>query len=51
MARFEIPSKIKFVEEIWLPDTGLVTDSMKLKRKQIEQFYSNDIEALYSKQK
>ncbi len=45
--RFEIPTRIKFVKEIWLPDTGLVTDSLKLKRKEIEKFYQKEIEALY----
>jgi len=47
LERFEIPSKLKFVPEIWLPDTGFVTDSLKLKRKAIETFYKNDIEMLY----
>jgi long-chain acyl-CoA synthetase len=46
--RFEIPSKYKFVKEIWLPDSGLVTDSLKLKRREIEKFYSDDIGVLYS---
>ena len=45
--RFEVPAKSKFVKEIWLPDTGLVTDSLKLKRKEIEKFYAKDIELLY----
>ena len=45
--RFEVPTKIGFVKEIWLPDTGLVTDSLKLKRKEIEKFYKSNIELLY----
>ena len=45
--RFEIPTRVKFVKEMWLPDTGLVTDSLKLKRKEIEKFYAKDIEILY----
>jgi long-chain acyl-CoA synthetase len=45
--RFEVPVKSKFVKEIWLPDTGLVTDSLKLKRKEIEKFYAKEIEVLY----
>ena len=48
MERFEIPAKVKFVEEIWLPDTGLVTDSLKLKRKAIEKFYATQIDELYA---
>jgi long-chain acyl-CoA synthetase len=45
--RFEIPTKSKFVKEIWLPDSGLVTDSLKLKRKDIEKFYAMEIQNLY----
>ena len=48
VARFEIPTKMKFVPEIWLPDTGLVTDSLKLKRVQVDKFYRSTIETLYS---
>ena len=44
--RFEIPTAVKFVREIWL-DCGLLTDSFKLKRKEIESFYSKDIQKLY----
>ena len=47
LERFEIPLRIKFVSEIWLPDTGFVTDSLKLKRKEIENFYKNEIQILY----
>jgi long-chain acyl-CoA synthetase len=45
--RFEIPARFRFVKEIWLPDTGLVTDSLKLKRREIEKFYAKEIEGLY----
>jgi long-chain acyl-CoA synthetase len=48
VAKFEIPLRMKFVKEIWLPDTGLVTDSLKLKRKALQEFYASDIEKLYS---
>ncbi|CAF0879313.1 unnamed protein product [Brachionus calyciflorus] len=48
LASFEIPLKSRVVKEIWLPDTGLVTDSLKLKRKEIEKFYQIDIKNLYS---
>ena len=47
LERFETPTKFKFVKEIWLPDSGLVTDSLKLKRKEIEKFYENDINKIY----
>ena len=38
---------MKFVQEAWLPDTGLVTDSFKLKRKAIDSFYAKEIQELY----
>jgi long-chain acyl-CoA synthetase len=47
LAKFEIPTKFKFVPEIWLPDTQLVTDSLKIKRKAIEVYYKKSIENLY----
>ena len=47
LQRFEVPTKLKFVPEMWLPDTGLVTDSLKLKRKVIETYYQNEIVTLY----
>jgi long-chain acyl-CoA synthetase len=47
LERFETPSRIKLVEEVWLPDTGLVTDSFKLKRKSIELHYAKKLENLY----
>ena len=37
---------MKFVEEAWLPDTGLVTDSFKIRRKAIDTFYSKQIEQM-----
>lgn len=47
LERFEIPAKMKFVKEAWLPETGLVTDSMKIKRKEIDNFYKSEISELY----
>ncbi len=45
--RFETPQRVKIVTEAWTPETGLVTDALKLKRKAIEQKYKDDIEDLY----
>ena len=45
--RFEIPTKQIFVKEIWTPDTGLVTDSLKLKRRALEKYYDTEISAVY----
>ena len=47
LARLEIPSKMTLVQEVWLPDTGLVTETFKLKRKPIEAFYKQQIEEMY----
>lgn len=46
--RFEAPTKLKFVKEAWVPDSGLVTDSLKIKRKEIDKFYQKEISQLYS---
>ncbi|CAF0948680.1 unnamed protein product [Adineta steineri] len=45
--KFETPQRIKIITELWTPETGLVTDALKLKRKAIEEKYHNDIEQLY----
>ncbi len=42
-----MPQRVKIVTELWTPETGLVTDALKLKRKAIEQKYKDDIEDLY----
>lgn len=43
----EIPQKLRLCAELWTPDTGLVTESFKLKRKSIEAFYAKDIEYMF----
>lgn len=43
LSRKEIPTKIKLCTEEWIPDNGLVTPSLKLKRKSVEEFYINDM--------
>lgn len=45
--RSEIPDKIKLCTEIWTPDTGLVTAAFKIRRKQIVDFYADDIKKMY----
>ena len=46
--RFETPQRVKIVLEAWTPETGLVTDALKLKRKAIDQKYNSIIDALYA---
>ncbi|CAG2163056.1 unnamed protein product [Oppiella nova] len=43
LSKTEIPNKIKLCSEEWLPDNNLVTSALKLKRKNIQEFYQNDI--------
>ncbi|CAF1639846.1 unnamed protein product [Rotaria magnacalcarata] len=45
--RFETPQRVRLVTEAWTPETGLVTDALKLKRKAIEQKYQDVIADLY----
>lgn len=47
LQKTEIPTKYKLCHEEWLPDTGLVTAAMKIRRKKIQTFYQKDINYLY----
>uniref|UniRef100_A0AAQ5Z5Y3 long-chain-fatty-acid--CoA ligase n=1 Tax=Amphiprion ocellaris TaxID=80972 RepID=A0AAQ5Z5Y3_AMPOC len=47
LERFEIPRKICLSPEPWTPETGLVTDAFKLKRKELKTRYQDDIERMY----
>lgn len=47
LERFEIPRKICLSPEPWTPETGLVTDAFKLKRKELKTHYKDDIERMY----
>ena len=42
-----MPQRIAIVPDTWLPESGLVTDALKLKRKAIEQKYRREIRQLY----
>lgn len=47
LERFEIPRKIRLSPDPWTPETGLVTDAYKLKRKELKSHYQKDIERMY----
>lgn len=47
LKRTQIPSKIKLVGEEWSPESGLVTASFKLRRREIERYYEDSIKQLY----
>ena len=47
LEKFEIPKEITLVNEMWTPESGLVTAAMKLKRKAIQNAYQHKIEKMY----
>ncbi|KAK6473579.1 long-chain-fatty-acid--CoA ligase 4-like isoform X1 [Huso huso] len=47
LQRFEIPVKVRLSPEPWTPETGLVTDAFKLKRKELKNHYLSDIDRMY----
>lgn len=48
LQKFEIPGAVKLCEELWLPETDLVTAAFKLKRKNIQERYQGDINRMYA---
>ena len=46
--RPEIPKKIFICHEPWTPVSGLLTEALKLKRKNIEKAFENEIKELYN---
>ncbi|XP_041050984.1 long-chain-fatty-acid--CoA ligase 4 isoform X2 [Carcharodon carcharias] len=47
LEKFEVPVKVRLSPEPWTPETGLVTDAFKLKRKELKNHYLTDIERMY----
>ncbi|XP_077205015.1 fatty acid CoA ligase Acsl3 [Paroedura picta] len=47
LEKFEIPLKIHLCSDSWTPETGLVTDAFKLKRKELTAHYQADINQMY----
>merc|ERR1719334_755764 len=39
LEKFEIPGALSLCQELWTPDSGLVTAAFKLKRKPLQQLY------------
>jgi long-chain acyl-CoA synthetase len=48
LASFEMPKKILLVAEDFTVGNGLLTPTLKVKRRQVEQQYADLIEAAYS---
>ncbi|EMP37283.1 Long-chain-fatty-acid--CoA ligase 3 [Chelonia mydas] len=51
LEKFEIPVKIRLSPDPWTPETGLVTDAFKLKRRELTSHYQVDIDRMYGKTK
>uniref|UniRef100_A0A8C8RG61 long-chain-fatty-acid--CoA ligase n=1 Tax=Pelusios castaneus TaxID=367368 RepID=A0A8C8RG61_9SAUR len=49
LEKFEIPMKIHLSPDPWTPETGLVTDAFKLKRRELTSHYQIDIDRMYGK--
>ncbi|KAF6040391.1 ACSL3 [Bugula neritina] len=47
LQKFETPQKISLTDEVWTPDSGLVTDSLKLKRKPLSEHYASVVSQMY----
>ena len=48
LEKFEIPGAVTLTGIEWLPETGLTTAAMKLKRKPLSDFYEKDIRRMYN---
>lgn len=42
-----MPKRAKLCIEQWVPESELVTAAFKLKRKNISNFYKDDLKAMY----
>ncbi|XP_018025784.1 long-chain-fatty-acid--CoA ligase 4 isoform X2 [Hyalella azteca] len=49
LTRWEIPAAVHLTDELWTPDTGLVTAALKLRRKQLDQQYRSMVVDMYSR--
>jgi len=47
LAKFEIPTKVILVEELWTPENELLTAVQKLKRREIVAKHKAEIDAVY----
>jgi long-chain acyl-CoA synthetase len=48
LEKFEIPAAITLCKDVWSPDMGLVTAAFKIKRKDIQERYKEDIKRMYA---
>ncbi|CAI5479704.1 unnamed protein product [Closterium sp. Yama58-4] len=45
--KFEVPARIKLLPDPWLPETGLVTPALKIKRNVIHKTFAKELKELY----
>ena len=43
----EVPARVKLVAERWTPENGLLTETLKTRRRQIYAFYKDSLDAMY----
>ncbi|XP_018787785.1 PREDICTED: long-chain-fatty-acid--CoA ligase 4 isoform X2 [Bactrocera latifrons] len=48
LQKYEVPAVLTLCKEVWSPDMGLVTAAFKLKRKEIQEKYQQDIKRMYA---
>ncbi|XP_041988112.1 long-chain-fatty-acid--CoA ligase 4 isoform X2 [Aricia agestis] len=48
LEKFEVPAAVKLCKEVWSPDMGLVTAAFKIKRRDIQERYKEDIKRMYA---
>lgn len=48
LSSIEKPKRIKLCTEDWTPESGLVTAAMKIRRRQINDFYQADLDVMFS---
>jgi len=47
LEKFELPGAVTLCQELWTPESDLVTAAFKLKRKPLQKFYQLDINRMY----
>jgi len=47
LEKWEMPGAITLCQDLWTPESGLVTAAFKLKRKPIQDYYSKDLKRMY----
>jgi len=47
LEKWEMPGAVTLCQDLWTPESGLVTAAFKLKRKPIQDFYSKDLKRMY----